>query len=104
MKTAEKVEKQHSLLEAVAFVTIEAFERDTSGEQWEANKSSNWEQLKKLYPDRGLIDLLNVGIDWAKEFEQINADREWDGEWQHELSEFVAKKLKGFQPEDGKYF
>lgn len=95
MKTAEEVEKLHSLLETVAFVTIEIFCRETTGEQWDANQPSNYDQFSKLYPeDNGLIARMNICIDWAKEFEQINADREWDGEWQEELSEFVANKLK----------
>ena len=33
-------------------------------------------------------------IQWAKEFNQKNARRQWDGEWYDELEEFFEQKIK----------
>lgn len=33
-------------------------------------------------------------IEWAKEFNNKNKDREWDGEWYDELEQFFSDKIK----------
>ncbi len=32
-------------------------------------------------------------IEWASEFEELNKDRQWDGEFYEEIDAFVTKKI-----------
>lgn len=34
-----------------------------------------------------------LAIIWAEEFDQRNADREWDGEYMEEIEEFAVSKI-----------
>jgi hypothetical protein len=36
---------------------------------------------------------MELAMNWAMEFERINKDREWDGEWYDELEAFLDKKV-----------
>lgn len=43
----------------------------------------------------GSVQAMGDIIAWAKEFNAMNANREWDGEWYEELEAFFSQKMKG---------
>lgn len=42
----------------------------------------------------GRGEILDLMIEWTNEFEEINKDREWDGEFYEEVDEFMNNKNK----------
>ena len=44
------------------------------------------------YPDSRVS--VSKSIEWAEEFEKINRDREWDGEYIDAIDAFSVKKMK----------
>lgn len=49
--------------------------------------------LKFHYELSGTFGISEIVIEWAKEFERINKDRAWDGEFLDEAHAFVESKL-----------
>lgn len=51
-------------------------------------------QVKERHQQQGYGGLYELAEDWADEFEKLNADREWDGEFFEEIEEFFIMKNK----------
>lgn len=60
-------------------------------ENEDANKIPPY--LQNRYELGGIGELMELAMNWAMEFERINKDREWDGEWYDELEAFLDKKV-----------
>src|SRR5579859_1295585 len=88
--------QERNLLETVAWIAIDVFDKSDpiSYESGEIGRS-NYERFCARYPENetGFIERIDVCIEWAQEFEKINHNRFWDGEWYEELSAFVDEKL-----------
>lgn len=48
----------------------------------------------KIVEEFGIGKLYEFSEEWADEFEKLNKDRFWDGEFVEEITEFVENKLK----------
>lgn len=49
--------------------------------------------LVKLYEQQGRGVLWKLAKSVTDEFEELNKDREWNGEWMDEVQEFVYNKI-----------
>ena len=83
--SAEQTEALHSFAETLAFISAEIY-----------GTPAKLAVFYTQYPteETGFIEQLNVFIAWAKEFEQLNEGREWDGEWYEAMETFIDSKLK----------
>jgi len=81
---AETTNEVHSYAETIAIITANVF-----------SEPKNYALFSKLYPENeiGYIERLNIIISWAKDFEQKNENREWDGEYMDEIDTFLNSKL-----------
>jgi len=81
---AEKSEGFQSYSETLSLMVADIY-RD------EAMRKS----FEQLHPatEYGYIERLQVIIDWAKQFEQLHENTEWDGEWYETLDTFLKEKL-----------
>ena len=50
--------------------------------------------IGKFNEDYGTGGLYEIAEEWTDEFEELNKDRKWDGEFFNEIESFFAKKLK----------
>lgn len=83
--TPEQTEQLHSYSETLAFIAAEIY-----------GTPSKLAAFYVLYPmdECGFVEHLNFIIAWAKQFEQENDGREWDGEWYEAMETFIDSKLK----------
>jgi hypothetical protein len=81
----EQTEQLHSYAETLAFITADIY-----------GTPSKLAAFYALHPleEFGLVEHLNVIIAWAKQFEQENEGREWDGEWSELIESFLTLKLR----------
>jgi len=82
---AETINEVHSFAETISIMTANIF-----------GETERYLSFSKLYPESeaGYIERLNVIISWAKDFEQKNEGRGWDGEYMDEIDTFLNEKLK----------
>lgn len=50
-------------------------------------------KVKEVAEDQGKGGLYELAEDLTNEFENLNKDREWDGEFFEEIDEFLVEKL-----------
>ncbi len=81
---SEKAEGVQSFAETLAFITAEVY-----------GTPETYALFTKVYKEdeTGLLERLNVLIDWANQFEIKNLGRVWDGEWMDELDQFIQQTL-----------
>jgi len=83
--TSEQNEALQSYSETLAFIVADIFGNPPAYKLFSDQHPEN---------ESGFVERLNICIAWAKEFEQINESREWDGEWHEEMENFISSKLK----------
>ncbi len=54
------------------------------------------ELLKQEHTNHGYCVFYTLAEKWADEFEELNKDRQWDGEFYEEIEEFYNKKLANY--------
>jgi len=81
---AETINEVHSFAETIAIMTANIF-----------GEPESYLLFSKIYPENevGYIERLNTVIAWAKDFEQQNEGKEWDGEYMDEIDTFLNLKL-----------
>lgn len=56
--------------------------------------SKEFKWLTEEYDNGGRGRMYELAEEWTDEFEKLNEDREWDGQFYDELDEFLKEKIK----------
>lgn len=54
--------------------------------------------------DGGTIRLYELAEEWTDKFEELNKNREWNGEFFEEIDDFISEKLKTLKDDSTEYF